>query len=153
MAFRTIIEPFRIHATQAIRHISEAEREAALQRAGYNLFGLHGEDVLIDLLTDSGTGAMSSRQWAGMMLGDESYAGARSFYKFQSAVQDITGLKHVIPTHQGRAAERILFGSVLKAGDIVPNNTHFDTTRANIENRGAFGRDIPIAEGQQPALI
>jgi tryptophanase len=151
--FKTIIEPFRIKTVEPIRHTTREERVAALEAAGYNLFLLKAEDVLIDLLTDSGTGAMSSRQWAGMMLGDESYAGAKSFYKFESAVQDITGLKHVIPTHQGRAAERILFGSVLKAGDVVPNNTHFDTTRANVENRGAFGRDIPIAEGKQPALI
>lgn len=151
MAFRTIIEPFRIHSTQAIRHISEAEREAALQRAGYNLFGLHGDDVLIDLLTDSGTGAMSSRQWAAMMDGDESYAGSRSFYRFQDVVQDITGLPEVIPTHQGRAAERILFSVVAQAGHVVPNNTHFDTTRANIEYCGAEARDLVIPEGREPA--
>jgi tryptophanase len=153
MEFKTIIEPFRIKTVEPIRHTSPAERAAALEAAGYNLFLLKAEDVLIDLLTDSGTGAMSSRQWAGMMLGDESYAGATSFYKFEKAVQDITGFKHVIPTHQGRAAERILFGSVLNAGNVVPNNTHFDTTRANIENRGALACDIPIAEGKQPALI
>ena len=151
MAFRTIIEPFRIHATQAIRHISESEREAALQRAGYNLFGLHGDDVLIDLLTDSGTGAMSSRQWAAMMDGDESYAGSRSFYRFQEVVQDITGLPEVIPTHQGRAAERILFSVVAQPGHVVPNNTHFDTTRANIEYCGAEARDLVIPEGREPA--
>jgi tryptophanase len=151
--FKTIIEPFRIKTVEPIRHTTPEERAAALDAAGYNLFLLKAEDVLIDLLTDSGTGAMSSQQWAGMMLGDESYAGARSFYKFENAVRDITGFKHVIPTHQGRAAERILFGSVLKAGDIVPNNTHFDTTRANVENRGALAHDIPIAEGRQPALV
>ena len=151
MAFRTIIEPFRIHATQAIRHISEAEREAALQRDGYNLFGLHGDDVLIDLLTDSGTGAMSSKQWAAMMDGDESYAGSRSFYRFQDVVRDITGLPEVIPTHQGRAAERILFSIVAQPGYVVPNNTHFDTTRANIEYCGAEARDLVIPEGRQPA--
>ena len=151
MAFRTIIEPFRIHATQAIRHISETERETALARAGFNLFGLHGDDVLIDLLTDSGTGAMSSRQWAAMMDGDESYAGSRSFYRFQEVVQDITGLPEVIPTHQGRAAERILFSVVAKPGQVVPNNTHFDTTRANIEYCGAEARDIVIPEGREPA--
>ncbi|MCA9972913.1 MAG: tryptophanase, partial [Anaerolineales bacterium] len=153
MQFKTIIEPFRIKTVEPIRHTSRAEREAALRAAGYNLFLLKAEDVLIDLLTDSGTGAMSSNQWAGMMLGDESYAGARSFFKFEKAVQDITGFKHVIPTHQGRAAERILFGSVLKQGDIVLNNTHFDTTRANVEYRQATAVDIPIPEARQPALI
>jgi tryptophanase len=151
MAFRTIIEPFRIHATQAIHHTSVAEREAALHAAGYNLFQLHGDDVLIDLLTDSGTGAMSSRQWAAMMDGDESYAGSRSFYRFQAAVQGITGPKEVIPTHQGRAAERILFSVLVQAGQVVPNNTHFDTTRANIEYCGAEARDLVIPEGREPA--
>ena len=153
MQFKTIIEPFRIKMVEPIRQTSRAERERLLAEAHYNLFLLKAEDVLIDLLTDSGTGAMSSGQWAGMMLGDESYAGAKSFYKFETAVQNITHLKHVIPTHQGRAAERILFGSVLKPGDIVPNNTHFDTTRANTEYRGATALDIPIAEGRDPATI
>ncbi|GAB4268142.1 MAG: tryptophanase [Candidatus Promineifilaceae bacterium] len=153
MHFKTIIEPFRIKTVEPIRHTTREEREAALKAAGYNLFLLKAEDVLIDLLTDSGTGAMSSNQWAAMMQGDESYAGARSFYKFETAVRDITGLKHIIPTHQGRAAERILFGVALKPGDIVPNNTHFDTTRANIEYRGATALDIPVAEGRQPQLI
>jgi tryptophanase len=151
MPFRTIIEPFRIHSTQAIRHTSPADREAALQRVGYNLFGLHGDEVLIDLLTDSGTGAMSSRQWAAMMDGDESYAGSRSFYRFQDVVRELTGFKEVIPTHQGRAAERILFATVVKPGHVVPNNTHFDTTRANIEYCGAEARDLVIAEGRVPA--
>ena len=153
MQYKTIIEPFRIKAVEPIRHTTRAEREIALQEAGYNLFLLRAEDVLIDLLTDSGTGAMSSGQWAGMMLGDESYAGAKSFYKFETAVRNITGFKHVIPTHQGRAAERILFGSALKPGDIVPNNTHFDTTRANTEYRGAVALDIPIPEGRDPQII
>jgi tryptophanase len=153
MQYKTIIEPFRIKTVEPIRHTTRAEREAALKEAGYNLFLLKAEDVLIDLLTDSGTGAMSSGQWAGMMLGDESYAGAKSFYKFETAVRNITGFKHVIPTHQGRAAERILFGSTLKPGDIVPNNTHFDTTRANTEYRGAIALDIPIPQGRNPALI
>jgi tryptophanase len=151
MAFRTIIEPFRIHATQAIRHTSAEERDVALRAAGYNLFQLHGDDVLIDLLTDSGTGAMSSRQWAAMMDADESYAGSRSFYRFQAAVQGITGPKEVIPTHQGRAAERILFSVLVRAGQVVPNNTHFDTTRANIEYCGAEARDLVIPEGREPA--
>jgi tryptophanase len=153
MKFKTIIEPFRIKTVEPIRHTTREERVEALKAAGYNLFLLRAEDVLIDLLTDSGTGAMSSQQWAGMMLGDESYAGARSFYRFEAAVQEITNFKHVIPTHQGRAAERILFGNTLKPGDIVPNNTHFDTTRANTEDRGATALDIPIPEGRQPQLF
>ncbi len=151
MPFRTIIEPFRIHATQAIKHISQEEREAALRRAGYNLFGLHADDVLIDLLTDSGTGAMSSRQWAAMMDGDESYAGSRSFYRFLEVVQELTGFREVIPTHQGRAAERILFTVMVRQGQVVPNNTHFDTTRANVEHTGAEARDLVIPEGRVPA--
>jgi len=153
VVFKTIIEPFRIKAVEPIRRTTRAEREAALQAAGYNLFALKADDVLIDLLTDSGTGAMSSEQWAGMMRGDESYAGARSFYRFEAAVKEITGFAHVIPTHQGRAAERILAAVLLKPGDIVPNNTHFDTTRANIENVGAIALDLPIAEGRQPSLL
>jgi tryptophanase len=152
MTFKTIIEPFRIKSVEPIRQTTRTEREVALAAAGYNPFLLKAEDVLIDLLTDSGTGAMSSSQWAGMMMGDESYAGARSFYRFEAAVQGITGLKHVIPTHQGRAAERILFGTAVKAGEIVPNNTHFDTTRANIEARSATALDIPCPESRQPQL-
>src|SRR3989449_8364188 len=151
MPFRTIIEPFRIHSTQAIRSISVEEREAALRGAGYIVFGLQGDEVLIDLLTDSGTGAMSSRQWAAMMDGDESYAGSRSFYRFQDGVRGLTGFKEVIPTHQGRAAERILFSVLVKRGQVVPNNTHFDTTRANIEYCGAEARDLVIPEGRVPA--
>ena len=151
MPFRTIIEPFRIHSTQAIKHSTPEERDAALIRAGYNLFGLHGDEVLIDLLTDSGTGAMSSKQWAAMMDGDESYAGSRSFYRFQDVVRALTGFGEVIPTHQGRAAERILFATLVKPGQVVPNNTHFDTTRANIEYCGAEARDLVIAEGRVPA--
>lgn len=153
MQFKTIIEPFRIKAVEPIRSTTRKQREQALVQAGYNLFLLKAEDVLIDLLTDSGTGAMSSKQWAGMMNGDESYAGARSFYIFEKAVKDITNLKHVVPTHQGRAAERILFGSMLAPGDFVPNNTHFDTTRANVEYRGATALDIPIPEGREPQLF
>jgi len=151
MPFRTIIEPFRIHSTQAISSTTLEQREAALIRAGYNLFGLHGDEVLIDLLTDSGTGAMSSKQWAAMMDGDESYAGSRSFYRFQDVVRALTGFGEVIPTHQGRAAERILFATLVKPGQVVPNNTHFDTTRANIEYCGAEARDLVIAEGRVPA--
>ena len=151
MPFRTIIEPFRIHSTQAIQHTTPEERDAALQRSGYNLFGLRGDEVLIDLLTDSGTGAMSSRQWAAMMDADESYAGSRSFYRFQEVIAGITGLREVIPTHQGRAAERILFSVLVKRGQVVPNNTHFDTTRANIEYCGAEARDLVIPEGRVPA--
>ena len=151
--FRTIIEPFRIHSVQAIRSIPVAEREAALRRAGYNLFGLHADEVLIDLLTDSGTGAMSSTQWGAMMDGDESYAGSRSFYRFQEAVADLTGLKEVIPTHQGRAAEHILFSVMVRSAQVVPNNTHFDTTRANIEYLGAEARDLVIPEGRVPASM
>jgi tryptophanase len=153
MQFKTIIEPFRIKVVEPIQPTTREEREQKLKDAGYNLFLLKAEDVLIDLLTDSGTGAMSSAQWAGMMRGDESYAGATSFYRFEQAVQEITGFKHVIPTHQGRAAERILFGTVAQPGQIIPNNTHFDTTRANIEFRGATALDIPISEGKQPSLI
>jgi tryptophanase len=152
MPFKTIIEPFRIKSVEPIRQTTRAERAAALRAASHNPFLLRAEDVLIDLLTDSGTGAMSSSQWAGMMLGDESYAGARSFYRFEASVREITGLAEVIPTHQGRAAERILFGTAVKAGDIVPNNTHFDTTRANVEARGATALDIPCAECRQPGL-
>jgi len=151
--FKTIIEPFRIKTVEPIRHTTYEQREAALREAGYNLFLIKAEDVLIDLLTDSGTGAMSSAQWGGMMQGDESYAGARSFYRFEAAVKEITGFKHILPTHQGRAAERILFGNALKPGDIVPNNTHFDTTRANIEYRKAIALDMVIPEGHQPDLI
>ncbi len=153
MEFKTIIEPFRIKTVEPIRQTTREQRSAALHSAGYNLFQLKAQDVLIDLLTDSGTGAMSSAQWAGMMRGDESYAGATSFYAFESAVHNITHLKYVIPTHQGRAAERILFGAMVQKGDIVPNNTHFDTTRANVEYRGATALDIPISQGRQPQLI
>ncbi len=153
MEYSTIIEPFRIHTVQAIDLPDAERREAALQRAGYNLFGLNADEVIIDLLTDSGTGAMSSQQWAGMMLGDESYAGSRSFRRFESVVQDLTGFSEVIPTHQGRAAEKILFESMVNEGDVVPNNTHFDTTRANVEYQGAEARDLVIAAGTDPSAI
>ena len=153
MPIRTIIEPFRIKSVEPIRWTTRAEREHLLREAAYNVFLLDAEDVLIDLLTDSGTGAMSTAQWAGIMQGDESYAGSPSFYRFRESVQDITGYKHVIPTHQGRAAERILFSVMCKQGDVVPNNTHFDTTRANIEFTGAEALDLLREEGRHPELV
>ncbi len=152
MPYRTIIEPFRIHTVQAIDLPTVEEREAALQRAGFNLFGLHADEVIIDLLTDSGTGAMSSEQWAGMMRGDESYAGSRSFFRFEKAVKDLTGFTEVIPTHQGRAAEKILFSVMVSEGDVVPNNTHFDTTRANVEYQGAEALDLVAASEPSEVL-
>ena len=151
--WQTIIEPFRIHAVEPIRLTTEAERERALEAAGWNLFNLHADDVLIDLLTDSGTGAMSRDQWAAIQHGDESYAGSPSWFVFLEAVQNLFAFKHVIPTHQGRAAEKILFSAIGGPGKIVPSNTHFDTTRANVEFTGAEAVDLVIAEGRQPALI
>jgi len=151
MPVRTIIEPFKIKTVEPIRWTTRGEREQLLRAAHHNLFLLPAEDVLIDLLTDSGTGAMSTRQWAAIMEGDESYAGSRSFERFRRSVQGIFGYRHVIPTHQGRAAERILFGVMCKKGDMVPNNTHFDTTRANAEFVGAEAVDLPAPEGKQPS--
>ena len=148
---RTIIEPFRIKSVEPIRWTTRREREQLLHAAHYNVFLLSADDVLIDLLTDSGTGAMSTHQWAAVMEGDESYAGSKSFDRFRSSVQEIFGYRHVIPTHQGRAAERILFGVMCKKGHVVPNNTHFDTTRANIEFVGAEAVDLPTPEGKQPS--
>ncbi len=150
MQYETIIEPFRIHSVQPIAFPTREEREAALERVGFNLFGLDADEVTIDLLTDSGTGAMSTRQWAGIMEGDEAYAGSRSFHRFRTTVEDLTGLSEIIPTHQGRAAERILFAAMVSQGDVVPNNTHFDTTRANVEYQGAEALDLLIAEGHDP---
>src|ERR1017187_9626373 len=152
MLTKTIIEPFRIKSVEPIRWTTRKEREKHLRAAHYNLFLLPADDVLIDLLTDSGTGAMSTQQWAAIMLGDESYAGSRSFDHFRDSVQDIFGYQHVIPTHQGRAAERILFSVMCKKGDVVPNNTHFDTTRANVEILGAEAGDLVIPEGRQPSV-
>jgi len=150
---RTIIEPFRIKSVEPIRWTTRREREQLLHAAHYNLFLLPADDVLIDLLTDSGTGAMSTKQWAAVMEGDESYAGSRSYDHFRDSIQEIFGYRHVIPTHQGRAAERILFSVMCKKGDVVPNNTHFDTTRANVEFVGAEAVDLVIPEGKQPSLV
>ncbi len=153
MSFQTIIEPFRIKTVEPIRQTTRDQRMTALDAAQHNVFLLQAEDVLIDLLTDSGTGAMSVHQWSGMMRGDESYAGGRSYAVFERAVRDVTGFAHVIPTHQGRAAEHILFSTVVRPGDIVPNNTHFDTTRANVQDRGGIALDLPIPEGHQPQSV
>ena len=148
--FRTIIEPFIIKSIEPIKITSKEDRKSIIERANYNLFKIQAQDVLIDLLTDSGTGAMSSEQWAAIMRGDESYAGSQSFQRFEKSVKDIFGFKHVIPTHQGRAAERILFSVMCKKDSIVPNNTHFDTTRANVEYQGAQALDLLIEEGKDP---
>jgi tryptophanase len=152
MDYRTIIEPFRIHAVEPIRMTTRQERLRAIEAAGWNLFGLHADDVLIDLLTDSGTGAMSRDQWAAMQHGDESYAGSPSWYVFLESVRELFPYRHVIPTHQGRAAERILFSAIGGPGKVVPNNTHFDTTRANVEATGAVAVDCVIPEGRVPSL-
>jgi tryptophanase len=151
MGFRTIIEPFRIHSVEPLRLTTVDYRRTALRDAGFNLFALHSDDVLVDLLTDSGTGAMSRDQWAGVQRGDESYAGSPSWYRFLESVQELFPFRHVIPTHQGRAAEKILFTEVGGPGKIIPNNTHFDTTRANVEFTGAEAVDLVIAEGLDPA--
>ncbi len=150
--FRTIVEPFRIHSVEPMRLTTRTERAAALAAAGYNLFELRAEQVLIDLLTDSGTGAMSAEQWAGIQRGNEAYAGAPSFYRFRDAVTSLFPFRHVLPTHQGRAAEKILFTVTGGAGRVIPNNTHFDTTRANIEFTGAQAIDLPIPEGLEPGV-
>jgi tryptophanase len=151
--FKTIIEPFKFKMVEPIRISTADERAAWIREAHYNTFFLRSEQVIIDYLTDSGTGAMSSDQWAAMIKGDESYAGASSFFNFEKAVRDITGFRHVIPTHQGRASERILFSVAVEKGQIVPSNTHFDTTRANIEFNGAEAIDLVIPEGNIPSLI
>lgn len=150
MTIKTIIEPFRIKSVEPITMTTRAERERYLAEAGYNTFLLRANRVLIDLLTDSGTGAMSAEQWAGIMRGDESYAGADSFFRFEDTLREITGFEHILPTHQGRASERILFELVGGEGKVVPNNTHFDTTLANVEHSGARAVNLPITEGKDP---
>lgn len=149
--YRTIIEPFRIKMVEPIPFLEPAARRAALEGAGYNLFKLTAQQVTIDLLTDSGTGSMSSTQWAALMDGDESYAGSRSFQKLEAVVQELTGYPHVLPVHQGRAAERIMARTIIPAGKVVLNNTHFDTTRANIEQAGAEALDLPVPQALRPA--
>jgi tyrosine phenol-lyase len=149
---KTIIEPFRVKVVEPIKMTTLAEREVYLKEAAHNLFLLRAENVIIDLLTDSGTAAMSANQWSALMRGDESYAGSKSFYRFEEVVRDIFGFKQVIPMHQGRAAERILFSTMCTKGSVVPNNTHFDTTRANVEYVGAEAVDLPIPEFYQPAV-
>jgi tryptophanase len=149
---KTLIEPFKIKVVEPIQMTTREQREAFLEEAGYNLFQISSRNVLIDLLTDSGTSAMSSNQWAGIMRGDEAYACSQSYYRFRDRVHEIFGFRHTIPTHQGRAAERILFSVMCKKGDIVPNNTHFDTTRANVEYCGAQAVDLPVPETLTPSL-
>ena len=150
---KTIIEPFKIKSVEPIRFTTRDERDVVLRNAFYNPFLIHADDVLVDLLTDSGTSAMSAKQWSGIMDGDEAYAGSRSFFRFESAVKSLTGFKHIIPTHQGRAAEKILFTIMGGKGKYIPNNTHFDTTRANVEFSGAEAVDFPTEEGKRPDLI
>ncbi len=147
---KTIIEPFRIKVVEPIKITNRAYRERVLHEAHYNLFQVRAADVTIDLLTDSGTAAMSADQWSAIMAGDESYAGSRSFYRFEKVAKDLTGFRHIIPVHQGRAAEKILFGIVGGHGKIVPANSHFDTTRANVEYTGAQALDLLIPEGRDP---
>lgn len=150
---KTIIEPFKIKTVEAIKFTTKEERKKILKKAHYNMFNISAEDVVIDLLTDSGTSAMSSKQWAGLLDGDESYAGSKSFYRFERTIRDVTGFKHIIPTHQGRASERILFSVIANKESKIPNNTHFDTTRANIEYTGAEAVDLVIKEGTEPETI
>jgi tryptophanase len=149
---KTIIEPFRIKSVEPLHHTSTSERERYLAEAGYNLFGIAARHILIDLLTDSGTSAMSTEQWAAVMRGDESYAGSESFFRLKRVADELTGFRHMVPTHQGRAAERILFTVMAKPGHIIPSNTHFDTTRANIEFTGARAVDLPIPESADTQL-
>ena len=150
---KTIIEPFRIKSVEPIRMTSEAQRRDIIRQAHFNLFGIKSQDVIIDLLTDSGTSAMSAEQWAALMRGDESYAGSPSFDRFEAAVRHLMPFKHIIPTHQGRAAEAILFSLIGGPGRKIPSNTHFDTTRGNIEFTGAKAVDLLIPEGKNPAAL
>jgi tryptophanase len=147
---KTIIEPFRIKVVEPIRLTTPSERRALLEKAGWNLFAIHADDVIIDLLTDSGTSAMSAEQWAAVMRGDESYAGSPSYYRFETAVRELMPFRHIIPTHQGRAAEAILFSIVGGKGKLIPSNTHFDTTRGNIEATGAVALDLVTAAAHDP---
>jgi len=144
-------EPFRIKVVEPLRRVSREERERLIREAGLNIFAVPADSIYVDLLTDSGTSAMSDHQWAGLMMGDESYAGSKNFFHFRDAVREIFGFPHVIPTHQGRVAENLLFSTILKKGDIVPNNIHFDTTRANVEHQGAEALDLVIDEGLDPS--
>jgi len=144
-------EPFRIKVVEPLRRVSREEREKLILEAGLNIFAVPADSIYVDLLTDSGTSAMSDQQWAGMMLGDESYAGSKNFFHFQDTVREIFGYRHIIPTHQGRVAENLLFSTILKSGDIVPNNIHFDTTRANVQHQGAEAVDLVIDEGLEPS--
>ena len=153
MKHKTIIEPFRIKSVEPLSLSTESERKEYLKKAHYNLFLLRSEEVIIDFLTDSGTSAMSADQWAGIMLGDESYAGSRSWLKMERTIKDLTGFDHILPTHQGRAAERIIYGYLGGKGKTFISNTHFDTTRANIEFSGADAIDIPIPESADTSLI
>jgi tyrosine phenol-lyase len=146
-------EPFRIKVVEPLRRVTREEREKHIREAGLNIFGVPADSIYIDLLTDSGTAAMSDRQWAGIMMGDESYAGSRNFFHFRDTIREVFGYPHVIPTHQGRAAENLLFSTLLKPGDVVPNNIHFDTTRANVEHQGAEARDLVIDEGLDPSCL
>jgi len=162
---KTIIEPFKIKSVEYVKSTTKQEREEILKNSFYNPFLIPGEDVLIDLLTDSGTSAMSAKQWAGILDGDESYAGSKSYYRFEEVTTKIFGFRHIIPVHQGRAAERILFTMILSdidsdgryvnvgKGKYIPSNNHFDTTRANIEFNGAEAVDLVIEEGKHPSVI
>ena len=150
---KSYFEPFKIKAIEEIPITTRSEREKYIKEADYNPFSLKSDYITIDLLTDSGTSAMSSKQWAAIMDGDESYAGSRNWYEFEKEVKKITGFKHIIPAHQGRAAERILFAVMSGPGKIVPNNTHFDTTRGNLEYNEAIAIDVPVPESEDPSFI